>query len=362
MRRGRVVLPAGLAAWTICAALTAAPAAIPVALPPQVNPSPPAMADDAFAEGLDRLRRQDSEGALRALREARRRHPDDPQVAFFLARALHIDTKLGEAEAAYRAALALQPGLGEAWLRLSEIYVEQGRLEDALEALEGMGWARGGGPQLDYQKGFVLSKLGRFRASEQFLRRSLAARPGSPDTLYVLGLNAQRQGDDQAAARAYAEVLAHDPDYSDAWFNLGNALARLGRDDEAQAALERFASVNEAREREKAIQARLRSLQKGVEMDLEAGRLDGAVASLDMADRTRPGLAWVSRLRGELLLAQGRRDDALVSLRRSAALNAPDAAEHLALSRAFHAAGDETAASREEQLARDLLSGGGGVR
>ena len=334
-----------------------APATPPVAGPPASLPIAPG--DDPVLNGSSRLGDDEREGVLRDLREARRRHPDDAQVAFSLARALHADTKLGEAEAAYRAAVALQPDLGEAWLRLSEILVEQGRLTAALDALAALEKARGGGPNLDYQVGFVLSKMGRFKGAERLLQRSLAARPGNPDAWYVLGLNAQRQGRNEEAARAFSEALRRDPGYADAWFNLGNALARLGRTDEAGQALARFASVNEAREKARARAARLHSLRKGAEIALESGDLEATRRQIDEAAAAVPGLPWVARLRGHVLLAGDRREEALVALRQAAALNSPEPAEHMALALAFRQAGDEASARREEREARRLLSEGG---
>ena len=292
------------------------------------------------------------------MREAHRQRPADAEAAFHLARALHLDTKLGEAEEAYREAVRIQPELGEAWLHLSEILVEQGRLEEALATLEGLERARGGGPNLDYQKGFILSKLGRFDAAQTFLRHSLAARPGNADAWYGLGINAQRQGRDEEAAVAFSTALRHDPAYTDALFNLGNAMARLGRAAEAEQALARFASVNEAQEQGRARQARLRTLRRGAEMDLQGERLDAVQRQIDEAGELAPALPWVARLQGELLLARGRRPEALVHLRQAAALNSPDAAEHLALARALRRAGDEEAAGHEEREARRLLARG----
>ena len=325
--------------------------------PPYVGQAAPE-GGDPFLAGIARLRRDDPEGAVRQFREAWTQRPDDPQVAFYLGRALHLDTKIGEAEEVYRAALALQSDLGEAWLRLSEIQVEQGRFEDALDTLTALEAARGGGPNLDYQKGFLFSKMGRFEEAERLLRRSLASRPTSTDAWYLLGLNAQRQGSDTEAVAAFGEVLRRDPDYADAWFNRGNALARLGRTADAEQALARFALVNEAREREQASAIRLRSLRKGAEMALQAGQTEAAEKQVEEAAAAASGLPWVARLRGEILLASERSDEARAALSQAAALNSTEPAEHVALARAFRQVGDEAAALREEQAARRLLAEG----
>ncbi len=334
----------------------------PTSGPSPAGPAPPGAAADLVADGLARMRRGDAEGAIAALREARARRPADGAIAFYLGRLLHADTKLGEAEEAYRAAVAADPTLAEGWLRLSEILVEQGRLEEALASLESLGRIRGGGPNLDYQVGFVLSKMGRHEQAEGHLRTSLQQEPRNPNAWYVLGLNAQRQGEDEQAAGAFRSALEADPAYADAWFNLGNALARLGRPEEARQALERFAAVNEARERDAARQARLVALQRGAEMDLERGRPESAASQVEEAATLDAGAPWVHRLRGELLLQAARRDEALDSLRRAAALNPDAPEEQLALAAAFSKAGDEEAARRHRQVAQSLLAGGGGAQ
>jgi tetratricopeptide (TPR) repeat protein len=305
------------------------------------------------------LRRGQYAEAIALLEEGHRQYPTDASVAFYLARALHVDTKLGRAEAAYLVALKLDPGLGEGWLRLSEIYVEQGRLPEALDALRSLGEGRGRGPALDYQEGFVLSKMGRFQEAEEMLQRSLKARADNPHTWYIYGVTAQRSGDDAKAVEAFQRVLRLDPAYADAWFNIGNALARLGRTDEAQDALERFAAVNVAREVAASTASNLRVLRRGAEMDLEDGELDRVETQVREADEVRPAEPWVQRLWGELALARGKSGPALERLGRAAALNSRDPLEQLALSAAYRKAGDAAAAERHRLQAERLLQAGG---
>jgi superkiller protein 3 len=202
--------------------------------------------------------------------------------------------------------------------------------------------------------------MGRFQEAEVMLTASLRTKPDNTDAWYILGVNSQRAERHDAAVAAFKRVVELDPDYADAWFNMGNALARLGEMEQAREALGRFAAVNEERERLEALNSNLRVLRKGAEMHLLEGRLEEVEAEVSEAEEVWPGLTWTSRLRGELLLARGRTDEALAKLREAAATNPADADEHLALAAAFRKAGDPEAADRHESLARSMLLGGAG--
>jgi tetratricopeptide (TPR) repeat protein len=320
-------------------------------LPPDIDP---------VMAGLLYLRQGDHAKAIASLERATRETPGDAIVWFYLGRANEADTKLGEAEAAYLQALRLDPRLAEARLHLSGIYVEQGRLPEALEALRAIGLTRGRGPMLAYQEGFVLSKMGRFEEAEAMLRQSLQIEPRNTHAWYIRGVNAQRAGYPEVAVQAFQQVIALDPDYADAWFNLGNALARQGRVEEAQQALGRFAEVNEERERAEARYSNLVVLQRGAEMDLADGLLEEVGKQVAEAERVEPGQPWTYRLRAEVLLAQNRPEEARAKLDEAAALNPTDPEEHLALADAYRRIGDLEAAGRHEELARRWLSAPGG--
>jgi len=90
-------------------------------------------------------------------------------------------------------------------------------------------------------------------------------------------------------------------------------------------------------------------------MALEAGEAEAAHEQVEEAAAFTAGLPWVARLRAEVFLATERLDDARGALVQAAALNSSEAAEHVALARAFRRVGDESAARREEQVARRLL-------
>jgi tetratricopeptide (TPR) repeat protein len=112
---------------------------------------------------------------------------------------------LAGAEAAFRRALAADPGLGEARLRLGHVRLLRGHAKEAVAELQ-----------------------------------RVAAEDGSLRRRYLAGLLEARahekQGDVEGAARAYRAAVSVEPEGQSAWIGLGRALDLLGRRDEAERA------------------------------------------------------------------------------------------------------------------------------
>jgi tetratricopeptide (TPR) repeat protein len=110
---------------------------------------------------------------------------------------------LAGAEAAFRRALAADPLLFEARLRLGHVRLLRGQAKEAVAELQ-----------------------------------RVAAEDGSLRRRYLAGLFEARahetQGDVEAAARAYRAAVAVEPEGQSAWIGLGRALDLLGRQEEAE--------------------------------------------------------------------------------------------------------------------------------
>jgi tetratricopeptide (TPR) repeat protein len=115
------------------------------------------------------------------------------------------ESTLGKAEAAFRRALAADPGLGEARLRRGRVRLLQGHVGEAI---------------VDLQQ--VAREDGSLR--RRYLAHLFEARAH------------EKRGDHEAAARAYRAAVAIEPEGQSAWVGLGRALDLLGRGDEAQEA------------------------------------------------------------------------------------------------------------------------------
>lgn len=118
------------------------------------------------------------------------------------------ESTLGQAEAAFRRALAADPGLGEARLRLGRVRLLQGRAAEALPDLQ------------------------RVAREDGSLRRRYLAR-------LFEGRAHEKRKDLESAARAYRAAVTVEPEGQSARMGLGRALDLLGRGNEAQEAFTR---------------------------------------------------------------------------------------------------------------------------
>jgi tetratricopeptide (TPR) repeat protein len=115
------------------------------------------------------------------------------------------DSSLGQAEAAFRRALAADPGHGEARLRRGRVRLLRGRVGEAI---------------VDLQQ--VAREDGSLR--RRYLARLFEARAH------------EKRGDVDSAARAYRAAVAVEPEGQSAWVGLGRNLDLLGRTGEAEEA------------------------------------------------------------------------------------------------------------------------------
>lgn len=127
---------------------------------------------------------------------------DSSEAQHLRARLLHTLGRAGEAEDAYRQALALQPGDAAAWSNLGGLYSEQRRHRDAREA---------------YGHALVLQ-------------------PDFPEAHNNLGVALLALDQGEAALAQFDRALALRPGFADALGNRGSALISLGRLPEAETA------------------------------------------------------------------------------------------------------------------------------
>jgi len=134
------------------------------------------------------------------------------QSALNAALRLHLDNRLDEAEAGYRAILASEP--------------------DHPQALDMLGMILSDGPHQ--------------AEAEAVLSRHLALRPTDGASLHRLGRLRARQGDDAAAAALFDRAAQWLPSLAPIHNDLGVCLHRLGQRESALAALERAVAVDPA--------------------------------------------------------------------------------------------------------------------
>ena len=113
--------------------------------------------------------------------------------------------KHGEAEAAYRKAIALKPDYAKAHCNLGIALYYQGKPAEA----------------------------------EAAFRKAIALKPDYANAYYNLGIALSHQGKRVEAEAAYRKAIALKPDFAQAYCNLGNALKGQGRFTESLAAYRR---------------------------------------------------------------------------------------------------------------------------
>jgi tetratricopeptide (TPR) repeat protein len=120
--------------------------------------------------------------------------------------------------------------LGRARLRLQQFAGGEQAFRTALELAPGHGDA-------NFYMGVALSQRHEYRGAADYFRRAIAVRPHYAWAQYNLGQCLKALGESEAAAKALRAALEAQPDYAEAYASLGELLARQGRTEEAVANL-----------------------------------------------------------------------------------------------------------------------------
>ena len=160
---------------------------------------------------------------------------DAPDLAARLgqALALHQQGKLDEAEAAYRAVLAVAPDHPDALHLLGVMLLQRRDFAAAAETIGRSVVIRPIDPAAQGNLGAALLQLGRDAEALAVFDRALALKPDYAEAFNNRGLILARLHRPAEALASYEQALALRPDYGDALKNRGNVLRVLGRKPEA---------------------------------------------------------------------------------------------------------------------------------
>jgi serine/threonine-protein kinase len=226
-------------------------------------------------EGLDLLARMSSE------------NPDNPYLLFERGLALFNQKNYGEAEAAYRQAIALRPDYAEPHVSLGAILC-------------------------DFQSKSV--------EAEELFRTAIALKSDYAIAYHDLGVSLKRQGKPGEAEAAFRKALELKPDFAEAYNNLGAILCdHQGKYGEAEAAMR------------KAIELRpdfaIAYHDLGVTLELQ-GKYVEAEAACRKAIELKPGYVRAYSLLGEILVNQGKLVEGEETGRKAIALKPDYAGAH----------------------------------
>lgn len=194
-------------------------------------------ANSHYQLGLIAQQNGDVREAYREFEQALQADPGNAEVHQSIGILLHLSFgRPAEAERHYLRALELKPGYSEAKTNLGNVYLDQGRYDDAIrlyrEALADMLYptpfiAQG-------NLGWALYKKGQLQQALAAIRGAVAQNPRFCLGYRNLGIIHEETGDGREACRQYARFRETCPEAADAWRREGVCQARSGQVDEAR--------------------------------------------------------------------------------------------------------------------------------
>jgi len=236
-----------------------------------------------------------------------------PRAALGEAAALFRAGRIGDAEAALRAILAVDPALPEALELLGAALGAQGRHAEALEILDRAREARPSSASVRHNRAQALLNLGRAAEALPEVERAVKLKADA-GAWHLLGNVQAALGDRAAAERAYRRALDANPSFPQAHYNLALLHQAAGRLEEAIAGYRRAIALH----------PRFAPAHNNLANALKStGRAEEALAHYAEAVRVDPRLADALSNYGTALREASRFDEAIPLLERAAALT-PD--------------------------------------
>ena len=162
------------------------------------------------------------------------RFPDYPPAQLLMGRVLYEGQKTTRARTHLMRAIKLRPNDSDAYLVLTQLWLDQGRVEDAVKVVEELGSAVPGEPVGFRRLGLALAERSDPRA-EKLLQRAVERDPGDIESWSALGRIYETAGKLPKALEAWEQALEHDPDNRDVLLNAGRLALRLKKVADARA-------------------------------------------------------------------------------------------------------------------------------
>ncbi len=180
----------------------------------------------ARAADLDR-----AEGQLKRVIE---RHPDYAPAQLLMGRVLFEGHKTTRARAHLARAIKLRPQHLDAYLVLTQLWLDQGRVDDAVRVVEELGAAVPGEPVGYHRLGLALAERGDAKA-ERLLVRAVERDPGDAEAWAALARLHEAADRVPKALEAWERALERDPESRELLLNAGRVALRLQRVADARA-------------------------------------------------------------------------------------------------------------------------------
>lgn len=216
--------------------------------------------------------------AVKNLQAALAKHPNDPDLLYYLGRASGLLSKqsidtleanfpnsarahqaLGEnyfvlrqmpqAEREYKEALRLQPNLPEVHLELGQVYAGSSQWDKAEAEFRAQTKLQPGNAEAAYRLGNALLQQGHVKEARAELQRADRLMPNMPETLYSLGKAASLEGDAGAAEKAWTHLLSLESTgdlAAKAHFGLASLYRKQGKTADAEREMQEFQKLQAA--------------------------------------------------------------------------------------------------------------------
>lgn len=278
--------------------------------------------------------------------------------------------------AVYREAIALHPDSERPMLRLANILITAGRLDEASPWIREAGRLNPDNLDVRRTRGLLSLQQGRYEAAADDYSAVLATYPNDVSTLVNLGVTELRRGLRESAVARFRQALEFHPGYAQAYFNMGNAYVAAGEPGHALEAYEaavasdplylkalnnmggihyhagQFAKAADCYERILRIDpAEPDALFNLGNARFQEGRIDEAVASYRSVLALNPRFPKANNNLGMALLEKQRPTEAVACFRAELAINARSSDAHCNLGAALEALGQREEAGREYRAA-----------
>lgn len=162
------------------------------------------------------------------------RFPDYQPAQLLMGRVLYEGQKTTRARTHLMRAIKLRPTDADAYLVLTQLWLDQGRVDDAVKVVEELGTAVPGEPVGFRRLGLALAERNDAKA-EKLLQRAVERDPGDLESWSALGRIHETAGKLPRALEAWEQALEHDPDNRDVLLNAGRLALRLKKVADARA-------------------------------------------------------------------------------------------------------------------------------
>lgn len=180
-----------------------------------------------LAEELARL--GDLDRAERELRRVIEQSPDYQPGQLLMGRVLYESDRHTRAKVHLQRAIKLRPRDTDAYLVLSQLWLDQGNADEAVRVVEELGAALPGEPMGYRRLGLALTERGDFERAERMLRKAADRDPGDFETWVALARVFDSTRRPEEADAAFGKALEVDPESQEVLLAAGRLALREGK-------------------------------------------------------------------------------------------------------------------------------------